>query len=110
MINPWQILGIHRASTPDETREAYFALAKKHHPDVGGSVETFTRINQAWNILTMPPYPLSVFIKKMQMSYSECVACRAKGYSLRSKSITAAIRTPCQDCGGAGCIIINGAS
>ena len=34
MADPYQLLGITRASSPDEIRKPYRRLAKKHHPDL----------------------------------------------------------------------------
>lgn len=45
------------------------ALARKHHPDLGGSLETMQRINEAWNFVKQlqvieapPPQPVFVNI------------------------------------------------
>lgn len=49
VIEPWWVvLGVHRAATPEEVRRAYVALARTHHPDVGGDVARMARINRAY--------------------------------------------------------------
>ena len=44
-------LGVSHPSTLDEARKAYRALARKHHPDVGGDEERFKAINSAFLFL-----------------------------------------------------------
>jgi DnaJ-class molecular chaperone len=110
MINPWQILGIHRASDQEEIRQAYYAAAKANHPDVGGDTAKFTMINQAWTILTMPPKAFNQFLAALKAKYPVCRACNTAGYSFRTKGMTKATRIPCNSCGGAGHTIVNGSS
>lgn len=45
----WTVLGLPPSCTLTEAQDAYRNLAKKHHPDLGGNVADFHRINQAWN-------------------------------------------------------------
>jgi hypothetical protein len=47
-ISWWTVLGVPVNSTSEQVREAYLLLAKKHHPDKGGSAELFHRIQDAW--------------------------------------------------------------
>ncbi len=50
-LNPYKILGISKNATLEEIRTAFRSLAKKHHPDKGGSESKIIEINQAWEIL-----------------------------------------------------------
>ena len=43
----WQVLEVSMDATPDEIQEAYRALSKLHHPDVGGDPEMFRHISEA---------------------------------------------------------------
>lgn len=45
----WEVLGISKTPTRAEVRNAYLALARLHHPDVGGDAETFTRVRAAYD-------------------------------------------------------------
>lgn len=46
--DPYEVLGV-RPGAPAEVIEAsYRALAKRLHPDVGGSAEAMTALNAAW--------------------------------------------------------------
>lgn len=54
MDDPYKVLGVARNSTTDEIRKAFRNLARKMHPDNGGSAETFDEIKQASKILLDP--------------------------------------------------------
>ncbi len=44
----YEILGVDVNSTKNEIINAYRALAKIHHPDVGGNKDTFQKLRQAY--------------------------------------------------------------
>ena len=46
-----KILGVDRTASKDEVKKAYRNLCKKHHPDVGGNIEKFREINEAYEML-----------------------------------------------------------
>lgn len=47
-LSPWrQTLGITATATLPEAERAFRALAKRAHPDLGGSVEAMTALNAA---------------------------------------------------------------
>ena len=52
MNDPWAVLGVTRASSDDEIKQAYRRLAKQHHPDRPGGDETkFKQVNEAYDII-----------------------------------------------------------
>ena len=48
----YKVLNVPRDSTAGDIKKSYFRLAKTAHPDKGGDVEEFKKINTAYNILT----------------------------------------------------------
>jgi len=52
MIDLYQLLGIKRGATRDEVRKAYRRKAKSSHPDSGGSVEQFSALATAHEVLS----------------------------------------------------------
>lgn len=52
MENFYQILGVKESATQDEIKKAYRKLAVEHHPDKGGSEETFKKISEAYDTLS----------------------------------------------------------
>lgn len=46
--NWWDILGVAQNASRDFVKEAYRGLVKKHHPDAGGSVLHFQKIQRAY--------------------------------------------------------------
>jgi curved DNA-binding protein CbpA len=55
-VRDWfHVLGVGRASTSDEVRQAYYRLAKVYHPDTNRSnpraADTFRDINTAYEVL-----------------------------------------------------------
>jgi curved DNA-binding protein CbpA len=53
-MNPYTVLGLKEECTDEEITVAFRALAKEHHPDVGGNSECFIEINIAVDILRDP--------------------------------------------------------
>ena len=51
MHDLYEVLQVRRGAEPEVIRAAYRALARKHHPDFGGSPERMAMINEAWAIL-----------------------------------------------------------
>lgn len=50
-LDPYEVLGVSRASSQRQVRRAYLALAKQHHPDRGGDAARFDEITKAWKQL-----------------------------------------------------------
>ena len=48
----YEILGVKKDATTDEIKKAFRKLARKHHPDAGGSEERFKDINEAYEALS----------------------------------------------------------
>lgn len=46
--NWWQTLGVAINAPPEQVREAYLLLVKKHHPDRQGDPDLFRRVQEAW--------------------------------------------------------------
>lgn len=47
----YKILGVSTEATSSDLRQAYRQLALENHPDKGGDIELFYRINKAYAIL-----------------------------------------------------------
>lgn len=50
----YEILGVSRGASDDEIKKAFRKLARKHHPDAGGSEEKFKELNEAYDVLSDP--------------------------------------------------------
>ena len=48
----YELLGVQPNATPNEIKKAYRKLAMKHHPDKGGDVEQFKKIQTAYDTLS----------------------------------------------------------
>jgi len=52
MKDYYKILGVSKKASASAIKKAYYALAKKHHPDKGGDEKKFKEINEAYQILS----------------------------------------------------------
>jgi len=50
----YAVLGVGTGAEPEVVKAAYTALARKHHPDAGGSPVRMKEINEAWEVLSDP--------------------------------------------------------
>ena len=54
----YDVLGLHRSTSPDDIKRAFRRLARTHHPDVNQNspeaVERFKEINEAYEVLSDP--------------------------------------------------------
>lgn len=48
----WEVLGVDRTAGREEVMNAYRALARLHHPDVGGNEDDFKRLRAAYEEAT----------------------------------------------------------
>lgn len=53
-MNPYDILQVSPQASDEEIKKKYRMLAQQNHPDKGGNVETFQKINLAYSILSDP--------------------------------------------------------
>lgn len=51
MNDPYEVLQVHRRAEPEVIRAAFRALARKYHPDFGGSSARMAEITEAYAIL-----------------------------------------------------------
>lgn len=51
-MDQWTTLGVNRGASADEIKSAYRKLAMKHHPDRGGDVAEFQKIQSAYDDIT----------------------------------------------------------
>lgn len=52
--SPYKVLGVEQDASQEEIVEAYRLLAKKHHPDQGGTTQEFRRIQKAYERIRSP--------------------------------------------------------
>jgi molecular chaperone DnaJ len=50
--NYYDVLGVKKDATPEDIKKAFRRLARKHHPDAGGSEEKFKELNEAYEVLS----------------------------------------------------------
>lgn len=77
----FKILGIPEESTKEQIRRRYLTLARSAHPDAGGSMEEFTKINKAYEVA------------KTRV----CPNCKGQGFTLKQVGFSSK-RITCAEC------------
>ena len=60
-MDPYKVLGINNDASDEEIKKAYKNLARKYHPDKGGTVDKFREINEAYTQITKGIDPIQEF-------------------------------------------------
>jgi hypothetical protein len=68
--NYYDILGIGPGAEPEVIKAAYTALARKYHPDTGGSAPRMKEINESYEVLSDPQRKAcyDIYCRKQQSS------------------------------------------
>lgn len=54
--DPYKVLGSERGDSTESIKKRYLKLSRQHHPDLGGSHETYVEIQQAYQLITNDLY------------------------------------------------------
>ncbi len=71
----YEILGVKKSASQDEIKKAFYAEARKHHPDKGGDEAKFKEMNEAYQTLSDPQK------RKQYDMYGSASAAGAGGFS-----------------------------
>jgi len=89
-MNPFNTLGLEENASPTEVKAAYKELARKLHPDVGGDMEAFIKLKEAYN---------EALKESQEPKY--CLKCMGTGYNLQQSGFNM-VNIICPACGGGG--------
>jgi len=93
LFNAYKALGTHRASLPEENKDAYIKKVLVAHPDKGGKAEDFATLGEALEFVTRKKASYDAMLS----AYPVCDECG--GYGFKDLMIG---REPCSKCFGAG--------
>ena len=97
----YQILGVPPFSTEEEITEAYRALSRANHPDMGGDVEVFQRMQTAAEVLR-DKKKRRAYDTLCMFTMDPCTRCIGSGVVFKQKGFTNRIKQLCPSCEGVG--------
>lgn len=62
--NFYEFMGLPRFASLEDVKKAHRALARKHHPDVGGNEKNMQLINSVYDILTKQKNRYDVWLRE----------------------------------------------
>lgn len=102
MENHYRALLTHRGADGEEIRRQYLKLARKFHPDKGGSVEQFAPLAEAYSVLSNAENKRA-YDARLALLSAVCVRCKGSGFLRVQRSMREVNKYPCEKCGGSGC-------
>lgn len=105
MTNHYAILDVHRQSTDEEIKHAYYRQAMQHHPDhCGGTHAAMVLVAAAYAALRTAA-KRAAYNALLDLACTPCPACSGAGVVRKQKGFTAVVLTTCKACCGAGCSV-----
>lgn len=93
-MTPHEILGLTKYYTRDDLKKRYSHLVQKHHPDKGGDVEMFVRIQEAYEKLKDIPERKEVIALSLKTNEKELVDILGKNVILDYEGISFEVFIP----------------
>ena len=105
MPHHYEVLGIHRSSTPAETRGAYQVLVRELHPDRhGGTPEAnaaFALVTCAYGVLREEKSRIA-YDRRLRVLGENCGPCSGSGRTGKSQGFSKTVWSICAACRGSG--------
>jgi DnaJ-class molecular chaperone len=98
MKSYYEVLKVHHDATQEEIKYAYWSIARVAHPDVGGDLDKFVGIVEAYNIL-IHPNQRKKYDGKLSLTMDVCHVCKGAGAKYSAKTNAP---TMCKICSGVG--------
>lgn len=118
MDSHYQRLGIHRAATTEEVKEAWQKLSRELHPDVFAATQTpeeqevqsalFADLTEAYSILR-DRKSRAAYDRQLSVLGDRCGKCGGHGFTSKTKGFTKRETIPCQQCAATGRVLRGGA-
>jgi curved DNA-binding protein CbpA len=93
-MTPQEILGLTKYYTRGDLKKQYSRLVQKHHPDKGGDVEMFVRIQEAYEKLKDIPERKEVIHLSLDTNEKELVDLLGKNVILNYEGISFEVFIP----------------
>lgn len=107
----YELLGVHKGSTPEELSQARKELAQILHPDklIANGIEEgdqkvggyMARVNAAYTCLSTPAL-CKRYRAELATGRGKCPTCSGEGSRRKQRGFKAVTFEPCATCGGAG--------
>jgi len=104
MTTLYELLGVAPKATLATIKAAHRALAREHHPDLGGDAAKCAEVNVAWDVLSNAKTRRVYDLTLQSTARTPCPKCAGTGSLIKQQGFKKRVAVTCPACTGMGVI------